>query len=102
MKLGEFIESFIAHNTLIRLLHEESSGYKLLNEHKSDWNSVSMEWEVLKQRGLNRHYIGNEVIGITDIVTVGRYPEAVNIVIEELENQPFVEEALNDSILYSN
>jgi hypothetical protein len=91
MKLGEFIEKFIEHNSLIRLVYKDDSGY----EHKTvlnDWDDVSMEHEILKGRSKNRHYIGNEVLGIASILVIGPYSDAINIVIEELENQPFIEE----------
>lgn len=62
-----------------------------------DWNDVSMDHEILKSRGKNRHYIDNEVLGLATICFrpgdgIHHYPEALNIVIEELENQPFIEE----------
>ena len=47
MKLGEFIEKF-SHNNLIRLHYKEKGGNRLVLE---DWNDVSMDWEVNKQKG---------------------------------------------------
>ena len=92
MKLGEFIEKF-SHNNLIRLHYKEKGGNRLVLE---DWNDVSMDWEVNKQKGKFRHYINNEVLGLASIYfQPGKghhYPEAINIVIEELENQPMVDE----------
>lgn len=92
MKLGEFIEKF-SHNNLIRLHHKEKGGNRLVLE---DWNDVSMDWEVNKQKGKFRHYINNEVLGLASIYfQPGKnhhYPEAINIVIEELENQPMIDE----------
>jgi hypothetical protein len=92
MKLGEFIEKF-SHNNLIRLHYKEKGGNRLVLE---DWNDVSMDWEVNKQKGKFRHYINNKVLGLTSIYfQPGKghhYTEAINIVIEELENQPMIDE----------
>ena len=92
MKLGEFIEKF-SHNNLIRLVYKEKGGHRLVLE---DWNDVSMDWEVNKQKGKFRHYVNNEVLGLASIYFQPgsgiHYPEAINIVIEELENQPMIDE----------
>jgi hypothetical protein len=92
MKLGEFIKNF-SHNNLIRLHYNIKGGHELVLE---DWNDVSMDWEVNKQQGNFRHYVDNEVLGIVGIYFGGtkgqHYPEAINICIERLENQPFLEE----------
>ncbi len=88
MKLGEFIEKF-SHNNIIRLLHKDTIGYKTVLE---NWNEVSMDHQVLKGKSKNRHYIDNEVLGLACICVKGYYPEAINIVIEELENQPLIPE----------
>lgn len=93
MKLGEFIEKF-SHNNLIRLHYKEKGGNRLVLE---DWNDVSMDWEVNKQKGKFRHYVNNEVLGLASIYFSpgngsNHYPEAINIVIEELENQPMIDE----------
>ena len=92
MKLGEFIEKF-SHNNLIRLHYKEKGGNRLVLE---DWNDVSMDWEVNKQKGKFRHYLNNEVLGLASIYSQPgkghHYPEAINIVIEELENQPMIDE----------
>jgi hypothetical protein len=104
MKLGEFIEKF-SHNNLIRLHYKEKGGNRLVLE---DWNDVSMDWEVNKQKGKFRHYVNNEVLGLASIYFQPgmnhRYPEAINIVIEELENQPLideVEEEINNTMCES-
>ena len=86
MKLGEFIENF-SHNNVIRLLYENNKGgHKLV---LNDWNDVSMDWEVNKQKGKFRHYVNHEVIGVASI---SFYPgqgihhsSAINIVIEEMD-----------------
>ena len=89
MKLGEFIEKF-RHNNMIRLHYKTKEGYEcVLNDH----NEVSMDWEVLKGKSKNRHYINNEVVKLVSILyTSGHYPEAINIVIEKLDNQPQLED----------
>lgn len=92
MKLGEFITQF-SHNNIIRLVYKDKGGHKLVLD---DWNDVSMDHQVLNGKGKNRHYIDNEVLGLAGICFPSaqghHYPEAINIVIEELENQPFIEE----------
>lgn len=93
MKLGEFIEQF-SHNNVIRLLYKnEEGGHNTVLE---DWNDVSMDWEVTSQREKFRHYVDNEVLGLTTIsFRAGQgihHSEALNIVIEKLEKQPFIEE----------
>ena len=94
MKLGEFIENF-SHNNLIRLHYETKGGYQSVLETAND---VSMDWEVVKGKGEYRHYINNEVIGLVAILYLsGSYTEAINIVIERLENQPFIEETIEEN-----
>lgn len=93
MKLGEFIEKF-SHNNLIRLVYQIKGGHEIVLE---TWDDVSMDWEVNKRKGKNRHYINNEVIGLACISGMKRYSEAINIVIEKLENQPFIEEVIEEN-----
>ena len=92
MKLGEFIKNF-SHNNMIRLHHNIKGGQELVLD---DWNEVSMDWEVNKQQGIFRHYINNEVLGLVGINFGGskgmHYSEALNVIIERLENQPYLEE----------
>ena len=99
MKLGEFIKNF-SHNNLIRLHYKEKGGNRLVLE---DWNDVSMDHEITRGKGKNRHYINNEVIGLVNIsfppASGCHYPEAINIIIEELENQPMIDETV-DEIVY--
>ena len=100
MKLGEFIKQF-SHNNIVRLHYKIKGGHQCVLE---DWNDVSMDHEILKGKGKNRHYINNEVLGLTGIHFRGgdtHYPEAINIVIEKLENQPFIEEVKDEQIQYS-
>jgi hypothetical protein len=97
MKLGEFIKQF-SHNNMIRLHYKIKGGHQCVLE---DWNDVSMDHEILKGKGKNRHYINNEVLGLTGIYfQTGHthYPEAINIVIEELENQPMVDEVVEEIV----
>lgn len=102
MKLGEFIEKF-SHNNVIRLVYKTKGGHKTVLD---DWNDVSMDWEVNKQRGKFRHFINNEVLGLTTISFVPgqgiHHSEAINIVIEELEEQKFLEELLENKITEEN
>ena len=96
MKLGEFIKNF-SHNNEIRLLYKNKRGHEVVGK---DWNDVSMDWEVNKQRGKFRHFINNEVLGLATISFTGsdgsRHVSALNIVIERLENQPYLDEIIED------
>lgn len=96
MKLGEFIEKF-SHNNIIRLWYKHEGGYKAVLDHAND---VSMDWEVNKQEGKNRHFINNEVLGLVGMEfhsDIDRH-DAINIVIEKLDNQP----QLEDLNIYNN
>lgn len=101
MKLGEFIKNF-SHNNVIRLVYKNKSGHEVV---LNDWNDVSMDWEVNKQKGKFRHFIDNEVLGLTTILfgadNTIHYPEALNIVIERLENQPYLDEVLDEQNCHS-
>lgn len=97
MKLGEFIKKF-SHNNIIRLVYKVNGG-----EHEivlDSWNDVSMDHEVTRQMGKFRHYIDNEVLGLAGILTGGHYPEAINIVIEKLENQPILDDCENQTEMF--
>lgn len=93
MQLKEFLENFIEHNSVVRLVYKDKSGHRIVHD---SWNDVSMEHQILKGKGKDRHYINNKVIGICSILVHGAFPEAINIVIEELETQPMVEEVHDD------
>ena len=97
MKLGEFIKNF-SHNNIVRLHYRIKGGNQCV---LGDWNDVSMDHEIVNGKGKNRHYINNEVLGMTTILfhpgSGIHYPEALNIVIEKLENQPFIEEVVEES-----
>jgi hypothetical protein len=93
MKLGEFIKEF-SHNNMIRLVYQIKGGYKTVLE---SWDDVSMDHEINKSKGKNRHYINNKVLGVVGILNAGKhYTEAINIIIERLDNQPFIEEISNE------
>jgi hypothetical protein len=96
MKLGEFIKQF-SHNNIIRLWYKNEGGYKAVLDHAND---VSMDWEVNKQQGKFRHYINNEVIGLVGIEFSNeiKHHDAINIVIEKLENQTHLEGLTNKNI----
>lgn len=96
MRLKKFIKEF-SHNNMIRLHYQTDDGYKCVLE---NFNEVSMDWEILKGKGPNRHFIDNEVMKILGIYVQGHYPDAINIVIEELTNQPFIEEFVEESTGY--
>ena len=94
MKLKEFIKEYIRHGSMVRLLYREESG-----DHRivlNDWNEVSMEWEVVKGEGVYAPYINHKVMYITSILVGGHYPEAINIVIEEIPLDQLREMKLNE------
>jgi hypothetical protein len=101
MKLGEFIKNF-SHNNVIRLVYKNKSGHEVV---LNDWNDVSMDWEVNKQKGKFRHFVDNEVLGLTTIsFGAGQgihHADALNIVVERLENQPYVDEVLDEQNCHS-
>ena len=101
MKLGEFIEKF-SHNNVIRLVYKNKGGHEVVSE---EWNDTSMDWEVNKQKGKFRHFINNEVLGLTTISfgygTGIHHPDALNIVIEKLDNQPYLDEVIEEQNCHS-
>jgi hypothetical protein len=100
MKLGEFIKNF-SHNNMIRLHYKEKGGNRIVLD---EWDDVSMDHEILKGKGKNRHYINNEVLGLVGIYFQSghnHYPEAINIVIEELDNQPMIDEVKEEMLHHS-
>lgn len=78
MKLKDFIEKFVAHNTVVRLWHEKGHTYQMIHDGEKE---VSMEWEVIGGKSFLSKYLESKVVCVTDIVC-NKYPEAVNIVIE--------------------
>jgi hypothetical protein len=79
------------------LVYKNKGGHEVV---LNDWNDVSMDWEVNKQKGKFRHFINNEVLGLTTIsFGAGQgihHSDALNIVIEKLENQHCLDEVIND------
>lgn len=101
MKLGEFIKNF-SHNNVIRLVYKIKGGNEVVLE---NWNDVSMDWEVNKQKGKFRHFINNEVLGLAT-VSFGagqriHHADALNIVIERLEKQPYLDEVIDEQNCHS-
>ena len=96
MKLGEFIKNF-SHNNIIRLVYKNEGGHQVV---LNDWNDVSMDWEVNEQKGIFRHYVNNEVLGLTTICFMKgdgiQHIEALNIVIEKLDEQPYLDEIVGE------
>jgi hypothetical protein len=98
MKLGEFIKEF-SHNNLIRLVYKCEGGHESVTK---SWQDISMDWQIINHQGIFRHYINNEVLGIASICIRGNFPETINIVIEKLENQPFIAEYIENNQKYSD
>jgi len=96
MRLGEFIKNF-SHNNVVRLHYKIKGGYQCVLD---DWDDVSMDHEIINGKGKNRHYVNNEVLGLTTIYFhqghSTTHPDALNIVIEKLDNQPFVKEVVEE------
>jgi hypothetical protein len=97
MKLGEFIENF-SHNNIVRLVYKNKGGHEIVLE---TWNDVSMDWQINQAKGKNRHYINNKVLGLACIGGMNQYTEAINIVIEKLEVQPFIDEVVEEQNCHS-
>ena len=81
MILKEFVDQFINHNALVRLVYKIPGGSKLVLH---SWDDVDMAWSVVKGEGKFSLYVNHQVIHITDISVRGPYSEAINIVIEEI------------------
>jgi hypothetical protein len=93
MKLFEFIENYIGHNYLIRLLYKEKGGHRVV---LNDWDDVSMEYEILKGKGKFKSFRNYEVLYVTDVLVGGNYSEAINIVIEKKDIKEIRKEKLNE------
>jgi len=77
MKLKDFIENFIGKNTLVRLWYKTATGGHIMAD-----NNVLMEWEALKGE-----YSDHNVLYVKDILIPDvPHSEAVNIVIEKIDN----------------
>lgn len=81
MTLKDFINEYVEHNSLVRVLYKNPGGHKLVLD---DWNDVAMDWEIVKGQGKYAAYINHKVLGVASILTGGTYPESINIVIEEI------------------
>jgi len=84
MILKEFVDNFINHNSLVRLVYKIHGGNKVV---LNTWDEVSMAWEISKGEGKYAPYINHQVIYITDCVIPTSFrscSEAINIVIEEI------------------
>ena len=86
MKLVEFIETFVEHNSLVRLLYKTENGHECVLD---TWNDISMEHEILNGKGKNKYYINNEVVGLTSILVTVHNSDAINIVIKKIEKQEY-------------
>lgn len=82
MKLRDFIEKFVEANSLVRLVYRHKGGHVVVGK---DWNTISMDWEIVKSKGPFGKYANYEVVGVTDIlISHGHYTEAINIVIKHV------------------
>lgn len=78
MRLDNFIEQFICHNSIIRLWKPHDGGCVLIwdGEHET-----CMEWEVLQNKVYQSQFRDCLVIGVNDICN-DTYKESINIVID--------------------
>jgi hypothetical protein len=74
MKLKDFVETFVEHNSIVRLVSKISCGHEIVGK---DWNDVLMAHHVSQSK-----YADNEVENICSILCSGSYIEAINIVIK--------------------
>jgi hypothetical protein len=75
MKLKDFVETFVEHNSIVRLVSKISGGHEIVGK---DWNDVLMANRVSQSQ-----YADNEVKSICSILCTGTaYIEAINIVIK--------------------
>lgn len=88
MKLIEFVNKFIEHNSIVRLLYKTKNGHECVLD---SWDDVSMEHEILKCKGIYKKFINNEVISIASVLITSpsHYSDAINIVIEKIEEKEF-------------
>lgn len=73
MKLQEFIERNIEHNTMVRLLTVVKGGHHCVEK---DWNTVFMNHEIK-----NTEYSDWQALYVTSVLSYGPYSEAINIVV---------------------
>lgn len=93
MILKEFVENFVCINSLIRLWYPIKGGNEMVI---SGDKSVCMEHQLIRCEGIYKKYVNHNVIGVTDIVFRGPYPEAINIVIERIELDELREKQFNE------
>lgn len=74
MRLRDFVNSFVEHNSIVRLVSEIPGGHEIVGK---DWNEVLMAHSVSQSK-----YSDNEVENICSILCYGSYIEAINIVIK--------------------
>ena len=99
MTLKEFIDEYIEHNSLVRVLYKHQGGHKLV---LNDWDEVDMDHLIIKGKGKYAPYINHKVLGVTSI-SVGAYSdysEAINIVIEEIHLDKLREMKLKEIFVY--
>ena len=77
LTLASFIETFVEHNTVVRIWVRDGNGRKLIPT--EDGRQTCMEWEILNGT-YHRPYADCYVLGVTDILCE-HDREAVNIVI---------------------
>lgn len=93
MKLGKFINKYIAHNSLIRLHYKTEIGTEcVLNEGRSN---VCMEWEITDDKGKYNYLYNYKVSCIKDIGSSNGYIEAINIIIYKKSVSDIRNEKLN-------
>lgn len=95
MILKEFVDNFINHNSLVRLVYKIPGGNKVV---LNTWDEVSMAWEISKGEGKYAPYINHKVLYVTSISVRGPYSEAINIVIEEIPLDKLREDKINTLI----
>ena len=82
MRVKEFV-SLWSHNNLVRLVYRVPGGHKLV---LAEWTQVDMDWNIAKESGIFAAWSNHQVIGLASIgVPNNLYPEAINIIIENLE-----------------
>jgi hypothetical protein len=79
MTLIEFLKEY-SHNNIVRLLYETEEGHKTVLD---NFNVVSMDWEIVANKGVFKDYRNNQVKSLASIlIHHTNYPEAINIVIK--------------------
>jgi hypothetical protein len=78
MKLREFINTYVNHNSIIRLWYPSVNyGHIMVIDDGSD-----MDWKTYRGEGIYSEFLNHEVLYITSILT-HRDQDAINIVIKE-------------------